>query len=115
MIRIYAIIAVLALCLSAGFASGYKFSNSRWQAKQDKAARVWAESLAEIDQKLREKERELLQRQEQVRVETKTIIKKIPQYITSDGCNISPAGVQLIRAQVTQLFNQAVGVSDDPR
>lgn len=83
----------------AGFA-GYRVGI--WQGKAAQLAALEAEIAAKekLQQELHSLGEELLDAQNNVRIEYRTITREIPKYIDTGSCTVHPDGVRVIREKI---------------
>lgn len=104
-IIIFVIIAIILF--GGGVTLGFKYSNTKWQAKEAKLLKDWAESMKKLDEEHRKREQELIAKNKKTRVQVREVVREVPKYITTDGCNIDDDGLQHIRTYVRKLFPEA--------
>lgn len=96
----YLVLAGIILSVSAGFYAGYRFTKSFYQDEVIKAYEEAEQARLEDEEWNAEVERRYLEATQQVRVETREIIKKASGYI-GDGCRLNDDGLRDINAFIT--------------
>lgn len=94
------VLAGVIAATSGGFFIGYKVAKSFYQDDVIKAYEEAEQIRLDDEQYIAELERRYLEATQQVRVETREIIKKVPEYITTD-CSLTDDGLRNINAFIT--------------
>lgn len=96
----YLAIAGVIASLVAGFFVGYKVASSFYKDDLIKAYEEAEAMRIEDEEYIAELERRYLEATQKVRIETREIIKKVPEYITPD-CRLTDDGVRDLNAFIT--------------
>lgn len=90
-------IAVVAVSVGS-FTAGHRTASNAYAAKELKNVRTLQAKLDEMQQKLRQTEREVLAAKADREVVTNEVIKRVPIYVNRGNCAITPDGLSKINS-----------------
>lgn len=100
---LYGAIAALVISLGGGGYTGYKLASNACDAEKVKAMEEWQEFKAELEERFRAREKQLLAQSQQRKDALYDLATRIPTY-TPDDCALTPDGLQDVRDTVKQLY-----------
>jgi len=93
--------AIVAAGIAAGSAwGGYWLADTIWEAKHANALEEAMEQRLELELDLAERDQQLVETENEIDTEYKTVYRTPPGYITPDQCDLTPAGLQELVDQV---------------